>query len=406
MADVDHIIGSTPLTLEQILSFKYDGIDFGDIVSGVLYRYYQSLSFGEGADQVGLRYLKASLMNYLQVKTMQEKNKYDYFFFSHGIYSTWQPVVEFCHKYNVKYVCYDRAKKIASANFNINNPSPIWDISDAWQRYADRSLNTGELARVDEYLQERELQKNDVYAYNLSSKAKDLEKLRATLGIAEGAKVITVYTNLIWDAANVSRDIAFKSPLECIVKTVERYKNNKNVHVLVRSHPAEKIIGTSERYGTLVKNSFKELPANLTVIEPDWDINSFSIIEISNIGVVHTSTVGLEMAIEGKPVILISDTHYRGKGFTFDATSEDHYFEALDKFVENPAPLKDQVKLAKKYFYMMMFEYQKIMPLQIKNNIFNGYKTAHIEELSDKEELVMIVKELSNTARKDFIFWE
>ncbi len=314
--------------------------------------------------------------------------------------------MEFCNRYQVKYVCYDRAKRIASANFNINNPSPIWDISEAWKRYASRQLSNQELTQVDDYLKERELQKKDVYAYNLSSKVKDLEKLKQSLGIPQGAKVITVYTNLIWDAANVSRDIAFTSPLECIVKTVERYQGNKNVHVLVRSHPAEKIIGTVERYGDLVKNHFKTLPSNITIIEPDLDINSFSIIEISDIGVVHTSTVGLEMAIEGKPVILISDTHYRDKGFTYDATSESNYFEVLDQLIQHTNLLDKQVALSKKYFYMMMFEYQKIMPLVIKNNMFDGYSAEGIEELSDTVELVRIIKSLSDKQTKDFIFWD
>jgi hypothetical protein len=67
-----------------------------------------------------------------------------------------------------------------------------------------------------------------------------------------------------------------------------------------------------------MKDMYKALPANISIIEPEDNINFFSVLELSDIGVGYTSTVGLEMAIEGKPVILISETHYRDKVFTHD----------------------------------------------------------------------------------------
>ena len=160
--------------------------------------------------------------------------------------------------------------------------------------------------------------------------------MREKLGINDNAIVVTVFTNLIWDAANVSRDIAFESPLDCIRQLIEKYENDERYHVLVRCHPAEKVLGTHERYGELVRETFKNnLPKNASIIEPEMDINSFDILDMSDIGVVHTSTVGLEMAIEGKPVLLISETHYRNKGFTYDVTSSEDFFNTIESLQQS-----------------------------------------------------------------------
>jgi hypothetical protein len=47
-------------------------------------------------------------------------------------------------------------------------------------------------------------------------------------------------------------------------------------------------------------------------------------------GIVYNSTVGLEMAYEGIPVIVAGNTHYRGHGITFDPVDRRGYFEKID----------------------------------------------------------------------------
>jgi hypothetical protein len=393
--------------LDAILNYKYDGIDFGDIVKGVLYRYYKSLSFGADAPAIAFDFLQTSLTNYEQVKKLHAKNGYDALYFSHGIYCTWQPVVAYCEANHIRYICYDRAKRTGSTNFNINQPSPDWSFNHAWDRYIERYLTDVEEQKVSEYLGERELQKGDVYSYNTSVKAADISALKKQLCIPEGRKVITIFTNLIWDAANVARDIAFSSALDCIVTTIKKYEGNKEVQVLVRAHPAENVLGTRERYGNLVREAFQQqLPDNVTIIEPEMEVNSFSVIELSDIGVVNTSTVGLEFAMMGKPIILISETNYRNKGFTYDATSTSNYFELMTHLLQTGALLPQQVKLSRKYFYMMMFLYQQQMPAEFEGNKFIRYKYNSFNNLPETDSFYKLLLKSTNKNIFDFVEWD
>jgi len=394
------------ISYDELLQFKLNGIDFGNIITGVMYRYYKSLNYGPDAKEVALRYLKSALTSYLHVKALEEKQNYKYMFFSHGIYSSWGPIADYCKIIGKDYVSYDRAKRKATANFNLNLPAPVWDFTTAWNRYADKKLSLQESQLVEEYLAERELQKNDAYAYNFSAKENDLNALKKRLGIGEGKKTITLFTNLIWDAANVSRDLAFPSMLECVVETINHFAFDPKVHVIVRTHPAEIVLGTNETYKELIIENIPAMPANVTILDGSYNVNSFSVLEITDIGVIHTSTVGLEMAIEGKPAILISETHYRGKGFTYDVISKENYFNTLSQLLENTQPLPDQVKLAKKYFYMMMFLYQKNMPLLIEEGGFNGYTVSSFNQLKETEEICKVIKALEQKNLQDFVFWD
>ena len=396
-----------PETLSELLSFKYEGINFGKIAEGCLFRYYKSLTFGTDAYKVALDNLKVSLSNYLYLKSINDSNKIDLILMSHGIYTTWEPVVEFCKRNKTNYVCYDRGKTKNNINININQNAPNWDFSKAWARYTNKSLSNKENSRVDNYLKERELQKGDVYSYNFSEKEKNIDILKNRLEIPLHKKIITIFTNLIWDAANVSRDIAFKNPLECIIKTIEYYQDNNSVQIVIRSHPAEKVLGTKERYADLILNHFNnKLPDNVTIIHPDDNVNSFSVIEMSDIGVVNTSTVGLEFAIEGKPILLISETNYRDKGFTFDIENESDYFEILNNQL-NESCLKDnQVLLARKYFFMMMFLYQKKVPVLYEAGVFKGYESYSLESIENNREICQILSVIDNVKdRQDFISW-
>jgi hypothetical protein len=396
-----------PKTLNGLLTFKYEGINFGEIVKGCLYRYYKSLTFGTDVYLVALDNLKVCLSNYISIRTINTSNKIDLVLMSHGIYTTWEPIVEFCKINKTNYICYDRGKTKDHINININQNSPNWDFSKAWTRYLNKSLSNCENLKVDNYLKERELQKGDVYSYNFSEKEKNIDLLKNRLKIPLNKKIVTIFTNLIWDAANVSRDIAFKNPLECIIKTIEYYQGNDSVQIVVRSHPAEKVLGTKERYADLISDYFNnKLPDNVTIIEPEDNVNSFSVIEMSDVGVVNTSTVGLEFAIEGKPILLISETNYRDKGFTFDIDNESVYFETLNNQLNETTLKENQVLLARKYFFIMMFLYQKKIPVNYNKGVFLGYEYDSLDRINNDSSIQNILNTIEKIdTESDFVKW-
>jgi hypothetical protein len=83
-------------------------------------------------------------------------------------------------------------------------------------------------------------------------------------------------------------------------------------------------------------------------------------VEIADLGMVYTTTVGMEMAMSGVPVIVIGQTHYRGKGFTLDPDSWEAYASLLAQALADPAAARltrPQVEQTWNYAYRFFFEF-------------------------------------------------
>ena len=64
-------------------------------------------------------------------------------------------------------------------------------------------------------------------------------------------------------------------------------------------------------------------------------MNTYDLMDMADLGLVYTTTVGLEMAMRGIPVVVAGKTHYRNRGFTQDPHTWVEYFKTLNKNLEN-----------------------------------------------------------------------
>ena len=69
-------------------------------------------------------------------------------------------------------------------------------------------------------------------------------------------------------------------------------------------------------------DEFGKVPENLTIIEPDTEINTLSFIDFIDYGITVRGTIGLELSSFGKVVVTAGSGRYDGNGFTLDAKSK------------------------------------------------------------------------------------
>jgi hypothetical protein len=115
----------------------------------------------------------------------------------------------------------------------------------------------------------------------------------------------------------------------------------------------------------IVRSALPQLPAHVVVVPPDSRTNTYDLIELAHLGLVYTTTVGMEMAMQGVPVIVAGRTHYRDRGFTEDPASLEAYLTTLDQLLHRPlgTPLeKHKVEKAWQYAYRFFFEFPFAFP--------------------------------------------
>ena len=195
------------------------------------------------------------------------------------------------------------------------------------------------------------------------------EQTRKALGLDE-RPIVLLAANVLGDSLTLGRNIFAESMSEWITKTVQYFAKRTDVQLVVRIHPGEKIVPQVKSMGTVVREALPEIPSHIHLIGAMDNVNTYDLIEIANLGLAYTTTVGVETAMNGIPVISCGETHYRDRGFTIDPNSWDEYFATLESVLADlPAHrlTEEQTAKAWNYAYRFFFEYPRPFPWRLMN---------------------------------------
>jgi hypothetical protein len=176
--------------------------------------------------------------------------------------------------------------------------------------------------------------------------------LREELGVASFDRVATLFTNIAWDTATLGRDVGFASMQSCVIEAIEAMRNQPETALLIRIHPAEHAWGSAEPLAEVIAEAFPELPANVRIIGHDHAVNSYALMDCSDLVLTYTSTTGMEAALRGRPVAVCGAAHYRGKGFTYDVRGS----EDLHAVLSGSRHVESDTELAWRYAFMFCFQ--------------------------------------------------
>jgi hypothetical protein len=209
---------------------------------------------------------------------------------------------------------------------------------------------------------------------------------RKMLGL-DDRPVVMLAANVLGDSLTLGRDIFASSMTEWITKTVQYFARRTDVQLVIRVHPGEKLVPQAKSMGTVVREALPEIPGHIHVIGALDPINTYDLIEIADVGLAYTTTVGLETAMNGRPVISCGQTHYRGRGFTLDPNTWDDYFATLEKVLGDISAhqlTEKQTEFAWNYAYRFFFEYPRPFPWRLMN-FWDDLEVWPLERVLSKE---------------------
>jgi len=192
------------------------------------------------------------------------------------------------------------------------------------------------------------------------------EKLRADLGLDE-RPVVLLATNVLGDSLTLGRNIFTASMAEWVEKTAQYFAHRPDVQLVIRVHPGERLMKGPSMVGVLAR-ALPQMPEHVHIIAPEQKINTYDLMEIASLGLAYTTTVGMEMAMRGVPVILAAQTHYRGRGFTYDPETWEEYYTTLQTLLADLPSHRlseAQVETAWNYAYRFFFDFPLNFPWRL-----------------------------------------
>jgi hypothetical protein len=236
---------------------------------------------------------------------------------------------------------------------------------DLWRVRKDQKLTPTQLNQVRKLFMSRQHASlwENFYRRWQGVPSEGGEQVRNILGLDQ-RPIALLATNVIGDSLTLGRQVFSDSMTEWLERTLQFFAAHPEIQLVVRIHPGE-LIAKGPSVAVLVQRELPTIPENIHLVPADAKVNTYDLVEIADLGLVYTTTVGLEMAMSGVPVIVVGNTHYRGKGFTLDPESWQDYFERLTKILTNPAPYRlanEQVEQAWNYAYRFFFDYPQPFP--------------------------------------------
>lgn len=239
-----------------------------------------------------------------------------------------------------------------------------------WEARKDKNLSEGEWEKLRSLFSSR---KQASLWENFSRLWQDTpsqggEQVRRDLGLDE-RPVVLLAANVIGDSLTLGRQIFTENMTEWLRHTIRDFSLQSDSQLLIRVHPGERYT-KGPSVSELVSNSLTNLPSHIHLINADDPINTYDLLEIADLGLVYTTTVGMEMAMAGVPAIVVGQTHYRGKGFSLDPQSWQEYHRLVKMVLEQPQLhrlSKDQIERAWQYAYLFYFEYPCPFPWHMKD---------------------------------------
>jgi hypothetical protein len=163
---------------------------------------------------------------------------------------------------------------------------------------------------------------------------------------------------------------------------VHYFASRKDAQLVIRVHPGERLAHGPSMVD-VVRAALPQLPEHIHVIGPLEKVNTYDLMDFTSLGLVFTTTTGLEMGLNGIPVIACGDTHYRNRGFTLDPKTYEEYFEILNSVLSDSSKYQltdEQVELAWRYAYYFFFEYPRPFPWRLIS-FWDDIKTWPVERV-------------------------
>lgn len=354
----------------DLLRVHFRGIDLAPWVFGSTLRYLRAGRLDlENAEMASLARgnLRTALLMTAAASKLLLALAPDRLFSSHGLYATWGPWMALARAYRIASVIYGGGWRRGTLLYQHNAPRRM-HCDDLWPHYRERPLTADENAELDDYFATREDNRAEFFRY-FEQVDRDRESFLRRIGVAGQSfdRTFGLFTNVAFDAAEYESRGAFRDMFEWIEEVVEFFVQRPKLLLVIKVHPAESRFieptPTPWRVATRLAQRFGELPANVRIVPSDDPVSPFLIYSLIDAGLVHTSTVGLELALAGKPVLTSgSGVHYEKPGIAQGAKSREEFFAKLHSLIANPQASRPDRELVRRYAYTLYF--RKSVPFE------------------------------------------
>jgi hypothetical protein len=334
--------------------------------------------------ELGLAHLKNLLLLKMAYEKIIDEVKPDRAVSNDSYYGMWAILQKLYERKGIPFYSTWIGGRQNSWCYAYNDAAMNLDFSRAWKKFSQIPLDERRKKKVQNWLEGRSAGKEMIFDTASLSEYKsdefDLKKIN------EKKPTALLAANVIWDLAALNKQVVFSDMIDWIAQTINWFATHPEFQLIIKPHPAElhpSIPATEERVGRALSQRGINVPDNVFLLSPKVNLDIYQLFPIVNAGIVHTTTVGIEMAARGLPVITTARSPYRGFGFTVDPASEGEYFEVLRKTLRGEKLLDPDEQIDLSYKFIMFYQYHYYTKIDIMDYGWGETPRLKIRSIKD-----------------------
>ena len=277
------------------------------------------------------KYLYTTIYYLNKIEDLLIQEKPDVVCCVHGIYMEHGILVDLCKHLNLKIVISGIPYKKDCLWFGVGDTYHRTITYDDDYSWLNTELTQEKINKTLSYIKSKQTGGRDNISFHPNPKT-DKRAIRAELGLDDSDRIVSIFTNTLWDAQVAYKENAFENMMDWLVTTIIKAAELPKYKFIIRVHPGESKIGLNTNQPIILEiyKHFPSLPDNIILVGPDSDISSVDLGIMSELSVIYGSKIGIELAVLGKLVVVAGEAICRNKGFTTDILNKKQYLALLN----------------------------------------------------------------------------
>jgi hypothetical protein len=248
------------------------------------------------------------------------------------------------------------------------SPSPFEEF---WRMWGQVPLTRPALEKTLEWLKSRRYGKGmSWYAFNnpyIGPLA-----IRKELNLSKKKRIMALFTSSTDETAGDNElQGAYESQSSWVQDIIDWVKDKNDVELVIRVHPhlsGRTGLGRAEDEYDFYRKLISASPTNVRIVMPDNPLNSYALMDEADIGLTYGSSVGIEMAMLGKPIVLGSRSFYENGTHIFRVRSKEELPDLLDRSLQSVSA-REIRREAFRLAYYQVFKFELPFPLVRKTGV-------------------------------------
>jgi hypothetical protein len=282
-------------------------------------------------------YLYSGLLACMALSRLMDEEKPDAQLLFNGRMSSTRIALELAKERGIPTICEERCPVVGRIRlFDNANCLSVDDTDALWEAWKDIPLSREEIDELSAFLDNRwRGHLKDVAVFSRSIQPS--QEALGELGFSTNRPIWVLFTSSMDETIDKPRkEGLFPSHQEWVEATLEYARQKPDVQLAIRVHPnagGKRALGRNTQDEEYYADLAQHIPNNVRVITGDNPMSSYTLAAVADVGLVWYSTMGLEMAAMGKPVVRAGRSWLAYADFMHSAPQPEAYESLLNNLL-------------------------------------------------------------------------